>query len=40
MEGEESQSGTLKYMPPELISGEDIRSNQSIDVWAIGVLAY
>eukprot|EP00347_Sterkiella_histriomuscorum_P015637 403356272 len=38
--GEESRAGTLLYMPPEVLSGSDIKSNPAIDVWAIGVMLY
>jgi serine/threonine protein kinase len=38
--GDKNQSGTLLYLPPEVISGTDNRTTPAIDVWSIGVLAY
>ena len=27
-------------MPPEILSGQDLRSSSAIDVWALGILTY
>ena len=32
--------GTLKYMPPEVLVKQQIPYNQTIDVWALGAVAY
>lgn len=37
---EKTDAGTLKYMPPELHSGEYINASQAMDVWAIGIMLY
>ncbi|TNV84612.1 hypothetical protein FGO68_gene15512 [Halteria grandinella] len=37
---DKNQSGTLVYMPPEVLSGVDKRTTPMIDVWSIGVVAY
>lgn len=39
-DADEGTAGTLKYMPPEVLSGQNIKSSPAIDVWAIGILAY
>ncbi len=38
--GDESLSGTLLYMAPELLSGSDLKSSTAHDVWSLGILAY
>lgn len=38
--GEETTAGTLSYMPPEVLTGEDIKSHPAIDIWALGILLY
>lgn len=37
---EETNAGTLRYMPPEIHSGENILANAALDIWAIGVMLY
>ena len=34
------KAGTLKYVPPEVISGEGYQSSPKIDIWAIGIILY
>jgi len=37
---EKTDAGSLKYMPPELVSSENINANPLIDIWAIGIMMY
>ena len=37
---EASAAGTLSYMPPEILSMNDLKSNAAIDIWALGVILY
>lgn len=34
------KAGTLRYCPPELVSGEYFKADPSFDVWSLGVLLY
>lgn len=34
------QAGTLRYSPPEFVSGKDYSTDPRIDSWAVGVLLY
>ena len=34
------RAGTLKYMPPETVSGETYVADSRIDSWSLGVLIY
>ena len=34
------KAGTLKYVPPEVISGEGYQSSPKIDIWALGIILY
>lgn len=33
-------SGTLKYMSPEVLSGKEKSNTPAVDVWACGVILY
>lgn len=35
-----SQSGTLAYMPPEVLSGVNTDAVPSVDVWSMGCILY
>ncbi len=37
---EVSGAGTLKYSPPEVVSGSCLETSPAIDVWALGVILY
>jgi serine/threonine protein kinase len=37
---EKSKSGTLRYMPPEVVGGTNTNSLPSIDVWGLGCILY
>ena len=37
---EETNAGTLRYMPPELINGENTLADTAMDIWAIGVMTW
>jgi len=37
---DESKSGTMKYMAPEILSGKDFKAQPALDVWAIGIMTY
>ncbi|CAI2368944.1 unnamed protein product [Moneuplotes crassus] len=39
-EKEKTDSGTLSYMPPEVLSGEKLEAGPGIDIWALGVMLY
>jgi MAP/microtubule affinity-regulating kinase len=32
--------GTIRYAPPELMSGSNLHADPAFDVWTIGVLLY
>ena len=34
------KAGTIKYVPPELSSGEHFQSSPKIDIWALGIILY
>ena len=38
--GDRHHACTLAYSPPELITGRDIESKPSLDIWALGVILY
>lgn len=38
--GERSDAGTIKFMPPEMHSGENNFASPGIDVWALGVILF
>lgn len=38
--GEATDSGTLKYMAPEVLSGMNTTASKSIDVWSLGIILY
>lgn len=40
MSREVIKAGTLKYVPPEMISGEGYQSTPKIDIWALGIILY
>jgi|LauGreDrversion4_2_1035121.scaffolds.fasta_scaffold13700_1 serine/threonine protein kinase len=37
---ERHSEGTLRYSPPELLSGSCYKADQGFDVWSLGVLLY
>jgi serine/threonine protein kinase len=37
---EEHKGGTLKYSPPELISGKSYDADPRFDIWSLGILLY
>ncbi len=37
---EKSDAGTIKYMPPEILSGENNQADPVIDVWCIGIMMF
>ncbi len=37
---DKTDSGTLSYMPPEVLSGLNLDAGPAIDVWALGVMLY
>lgn len=37
---ERNDAGTLRYMPPEILSESYTTANPAIDVWALGVMLY
>jgi serine/threonine protein kinase len=37
---EKSKSGTLRYMPPEVVNGSNLNSLPYIDIWALGCILY
>lgn len=38
--GEKNNCFTLSFAAPELITGRDIESKPSLDVWSLGVILY
>ena len=34
------EAGSLRYMPPEILSGKNKRVNPAIDIWALGCILY
>ena len=37
---EQHIEGTIKYAPPELLSGSNLHADPAFDVWTLGVLIY
>lgn len=37
---EKTNAGSLKYMPPEVLSGRNIDANPAIDVWSMGCILH
>ena len=40
IKNEKSMAGSLRYMSPEVVSGENRLTLPSIDVWSIGCILY
>lgn len=38
--GERSDAGSLLYLAPEILSGENNRANPALDIWSIGCILY
>jgi serine/threonine protein kinase len=36
----QTMCGTLDYLPPEMVTGDDTSYDKSIDVWSLGILAF
>lgn len=39
-QGEMTDAGTVKYMPPEVLSRKDLQASRAMDIWAWGVILY
>ena len=37
---EQIKAGTVKFLPPEMLSGREFSSNTKLDMWALGVILY
>lgn len=37
---EQHKAGTLRYCPPELVSGKSFKADPSFDAWSLGILLY
>ena len=37
---EQIKAGTVKFLPPEMLSGKEFSSNSRLDMWALGVILY
>jgi len=37
---DESKSGTVRYMAPEILSGKELKAHTANDVWSIGIMTY
>jgi serine/threonine protein kinase len=37
---EHCEEGTLRYAPPELLTGSSYKADSSFDVWSLGILLY
>jgi len=37
---EQHKAGTLRYSPPELVSGSSYEADPKFDVWSLGVLLF
>ncbi len=37
---EQHVEGTIRYAPPELLSGSNLHADPAFDVWTLGVLMY
>ena len=37
---EQIKAGTVKFLPPEMLSGKEFSSNTRLDMWALGVILY
>ncbi len=38
--GEKSKAGSIKYMAPEVLSGDNTESRTYIDIWSLGCILY
>lgn len=38
--GEMTDSGTVRYMPPEVLSRKDLQASRAMDIWACGVILF
>lgn len=38
--GEQSSAGTVKFMAPELRSGNDISATKALDIWSLGIILF
>lgn len=39
-QGETTDMGTVKYMPPEVLSKKDTQASRAMDIWAWGIILY
>jgi serine/threonine protein kinase len=37
---EKIKAGTTRFLPPEIVGGEEFSSNQKLDIWALGVILF
>ena len=37
---EQVKAGTVKFLPPEILSGKELSSNTKLDMWALGIILY
>ena len=37
---EKIKAGTISFLPPEMVSGQEYSSNPKLDIWAMGVILY
>ena len=37
---EQVKAGTVKFLPPEMLSGKEFSSNTKLDMWALGIILY
>ena len=37
---ESIKAGTVKFIPPEMLSGKEFSSNTKLDMWALGIILY
>ena len=38
--GDVLKAGTLKYLPPEILTGDTFKNSNKIDMWALGIILY